>query len=54
LHHIVPNVLDIGKDHLSKVCSFFEQPKKIHFLRSGPNIMLHAAPCMFILLREMK
>ena len=28
LHHIVPNVLDIGKDHLSKVCSFFEQPKK--------------------------
>ena len=23
LHHIAPNVLDIGKDHLSKVCSFF-------------------------------
>jgi hypothetical protein len=34
LHHIVPNVLDIGKDHLSKVCSFFEQSKKKKFLKN--------------------
>ncbi len=46
LHHILPQILYIYIDHLSKVCSDIAQPKKSHFFMFRPLALSLIAPVM--------